>query len=114
MPQHELITYMTRPEPGRIGSERPVHLPLEIKILTYYNSWLMDWLWETKVIGTDLNGSKYLIQSHSTPKPPEMQHNDVVGFYRERGYKVVEHRVPLTDAELGRLEELLNGIPGLD
>jgi|SRR3989338_908307 len=114
MPPYELITYMTRPEPSRIGPpERHIPLPPEIKILTYYNSWLMDGLWETKVIETCPNGRNSLIGSCATLEPPDRQHGVVVDFYRKRGYKVVGDREPLTDAQLQGLEKLLEGIPGL-
>ena len=115
MLQHELVTYMTRPEPGRIGSPgRHVYLPLEMKILTGCNSWLRDGICETKVMGINPNGEDLLIQSCATLDLPDKQHDSLVGHYRLMGYKVVEHRRPLTDVELEGLEELLKGIPGLD
>ena len=113
MPPYELTTIIRRETPHYIGPpERRIPLPLKLKIHTSYTS-LRDGLWVTHVIGVNPNG-RVLVESCASLEPADMQHNFVVDLYRGIGYEVVEHTKPLTPAELGELEELLKGIPGLD
>lgn len=115
MPAYELTTIMKRESPAHILLlEGLIVLPLELKIYTSYNSWLRDGVWETKVIGINPNGRDFLMQTSATLDLPDRQHAVFVDKYKSMGYEIAEHRKPLTHAELGRLEKLLEGIPGLD